>query len=158
MRASRAVRWTMIGLFVAAAGCGDDDSDTTNKQEWVAAADAICVDMNAQLDDIAEPASLEEFEAAQNQVKQVWTQGLADLDDLGLPADDEAAAAEVMEAFDELATVSFEWSDAFIEAGSPAEMTPEVEALFRELEAAAANATRLADAYGLEHCFTDQDQ
>ena len=125
-----------------------------NKDVWIVAADAICADMNTQLEGVAEPASVEEFEVAQSQVEQVWTQGLTDLKDLGLPTGDEAGAAEVVEAFDELVTVSFEWGDAFVEAGMPTELTGEVEALFRELEAAASNATRLAEAYGLDSCFT----
>jgi hypothetical protein len=37
-------------------------------------------------------------------------------------------------------------------------MTPEVETLFRDLEAASENATLKAATYGLEHCFDDQDR
>ena len=84
--------------------------------------------------------------------------GIADLEGLGLPSDDEEAAAEVIDAFDVLVNASFEWSDAFVEAGAIDEMSPEVEALFRELDAASADAARLAGAYGLENCFTDQGQ
>jgi len=51
-----------------------------------------------------------------------------------------------------------EWGDAFVAAGEMEEMSPEVEAVFRELDAASADAVRLAGSYGLEHCFTNQDQ
>lgn len=147
-----------LGFALVAVGCGSDDGDTMSKQEWVAAADAICVDMTEQLEGISEPQTIEEMAAAQSQVEDVWRTGLADLEGLGLPSDDEEAAAEVIDAFVVLVDASFEWSDAFVEAGAIDEMSPEVEALFRELDTASAEATRRAEAYGLENCFTNQDQ
>jgi len=158
MRVRRQFGYVTLGFALVAAGCGSDDSDTMSKQEWIAAADAICVDMNAQLEGISEPQTIEEMAAAQSQVEDVWRTGLADLEGLGLPSDDEEAAAEVIDAFDVLVNASFEWSDAFVEAGAIDEMSPEVEALFREFDAASADAARLAGAYGLENCFTNQDQ
>ena len=158
MRLRRQVGCVTLGFVLVAAGCGSDDGDTMSKQEWVAAAAAICVDMNAQLEGISEPQTIEELAAAQSQVEDVWRTGLADLEGLGLPSDDQEAAAEVIDAFDVLVNASFEWSDAFVEAGELDEMSPEVEALFRELDAASADAARLAGAYGLENCFTNQDQ
>jgi hypothetical protein len=147
-----------LGFALFAAGCGSDDGDTMTRQEWVAAADAICVEMNTQLEGISEPQTIDEIAAAQSQVEDVWRAGLADLKGLALPSDDEEAAAQVIDAFDVLVSASVEWGDAFVAAGEMEEMSPEVEALFRELDAASADAVRLAGSYGLEHCFTNQDQ
>jgi len=166
MRAQRLLGLAALGLVLAPVGCGSDsDSDTMNKQEWIIAADAVCVEMNAQLEGIPEPTTIEEFEAAQRQVEDVWRSGLADLEGLGLPEEDEAAAAEVLDAFDELVNASVEFADAIVQTGfefmvpgTTDEMTPEVETLFRDLEAASENATLKAATYGLEHCFDDQDR
>ena len=81
MRAQRLVGFMAFGLVLASVGCGGD-GDTMDKQEWVLAADAVCVDMNTQLEGISEPKTIEEFAAAQSQIEDVWRSGLADLEDL----------------------------------------------------------------------------
>jgi len=147
-----------VGLVVVTVGCGDD-GETTTTQEWVTAADAICAEMNTQLEPIAEPQTIEEFADATAQVDEVWHNGLDELQALDLPDDNEAAATEVLDAFDQLVDVSLQWSEAFIAAGSMEveDMTPELKTLFGELETASENATRLAEDIGLQQCFTNQE-
>jgi len=144
-----------VGLVVLTVGCGDDGETTT--QEWVTGADAICADMNAQLELISEPQTIEEIADASTQVDEIWRNGLDELQALDLPDGNEAAAENVLDAFDQLIAVSLQWSDAFVAAGSMEDMTPELETLFAELETSTENATQLAEDIGLQQCFTNQE-
>jgi hypothetical protein len=148
-----------VGLAALMIGCGDGDGETTTTQEWVTAADAICAEMNTQLEPISEPQTIEEFADASAQVNEIWRNGLDELQELDLPDGNEAAATEVLDAFDQLVDVSLQWSDAVIAAGSMEveDMTPELETLFVELDASSAKARQLAEIVGLQQCFTNQE-
>jgi hypothetical protein len=152
MTPRRLIRSMTVGLVIVAVGCGNA-GETMTTQDWVTAADAVCADMNAQLEPIPEPQSIDEMADASAQVDEIWRTGLAELRALGLP---DGNAAAVLDAFDELIDVSAQWSGAFIEAGSMADMTPELETLFGELESAHTNAVILAEDIGLQQCFTNQ--
>lgn len=158
MRPRRLIQCTTLGLVVLAVGCGDD-GETTTTQEWLTAADAICAEINTQLEPIPEPQTIEEIAAATAQVDEIWRNGLNELHALDLPDGNEAAPRETLDAFDQLADVSLQWSEAFIAAGSMEveDMTPELKTLFGELETASENATRLAEDIGLQQCFTNQE-
>ena len=119
MRPRRLIQCTTVGLAGLMIGCGDDDGKTTTTEEWVTAADAICAEMNTQLEQIPEPQTIEEFATAHAQVNQIWRNGLDELQELDLPDGNEAATTEVLDAFDQLIDVSLQWSDAFIAAGFP---------------------------------------
>ena len=146
-----------VGLVVLTVGCGDGETTTT--QEWVTAADAICAEMNAQLDPIPEPQTIKEFADASAQVNQIWRNGIDELRELDLPEGNEAAITEALDAFDQLADASLQWSDAFTASGSMEveDMTPELEMLFVELETSSTQATQLAERTGLQQCFTNQE-
>lgn len=152
MTPRRLIRSMTVGLVIVAVGCGNA-GETMTTQDWVTAADAVCADMNAQLEPIPEPQSIDEMADASAQVDEISRTGLAELRALGLP---DGNAAAVLDAFDELIDVSAQWSGAFIEAGSMADMTPELETLFGELESAHTNAVILAEDIGLQQCFTNQ--
>jgi hypothetical protein len=152
MTPRRLIRSMTVGLVIVAVGCGNA-GETMTTQDWVTAADAVCADMNAQLEPIPEPQSIDEMADASAQVDEIWRTGLAELRALGLP---DGNAAAVLDAFDELIDVSAQWSGAFIAAGSMTDMTPELETLFGELESASTNAVLLAEDIGLQQCFTNQ--
>jgi len=159
MRPRRLIQCTTIGLAGLMIGCGDDDGKTTTTEEWVTAADAICAEMNTQLEPIPEPQTIEEFATAHAQVNQIWRNGLDELQEFDLPDGNEAATTEVLDAFDQLIDVSLQWSDALIAAGSieVEDMTPELETLFVELDTSSAKARQLAESVGLQQCFTNQE-
>lgn len=155
MTPRRLIRSMTVGLVIVAVGCGNA-GETMTTQDWVTAADAVCADMNAQLEPIPEPQSIDEMADASAQVDEISRTGLAELRALGLPDGNAAAATAVLDAFDELIDVSAQWSGAFIAAGSMTDMTPELETLFGELESASTNAVLLAEDIGLQQCFTNQ--
>jgi hypothetical protein len=140
-------------LFVAA-GCGDGD-DALTKEEWLASAEAICVGMNAQEDEIPEPQTLEEMAGALERIAEITGEGIDDLKALPAPDGDEENVAGIVAAFEALTAAGVAFGDAVVEAGSLDEMTPEVEAAFRDLEMAQQQAQEAATDYGLTGCFPD---
>jgi hypothetical protein len=150
--------WLMtLGLLLAAGCGGDDDSEGMTKEEWVAAADAICVDMDAELAPIPEPQTPEEIADAGEQAAQITRNGISELRALNPPEGDDVVVSELLDSFDALVDVGAEFTQAAAAAGSLEEMSAEVETLFRELEAANENARQLAEDYGLKQCFANQE-
>ena len=153
IRLGNVLRSAVALTLLVAAGCGEDDALT--KEEWLASAEAICADMSAQENEIAEPQSLEEMAGALDRIAAITDEGIDELKALSAPEGDEEAVAGIVAAFEALATAGVDFGDAVVEAGSLDEMTPEVEVLFRELETAQRQAEETAGAYGLTGCFAD---
>ena len=159
MIGSRSVlRPALVATLLLVAGCGDDgDGETITKQEWLASAEAICADMSAQEDEIAEPQDLEEMADAVDRILEITDEGIDELKALSAPDGDEEAVAGIIESFEGLAAAGAEFIDAVVASGSLDEMTPEVEAAFRDLELAQQQAQETAGEYGLTGCFSDSD-
>ena len=68
-------------LLVATSGCGSDDdgADTLTKQEWIVAADSICVALNEELEPIPEPQSAEEIAETGAEVAEISRTRLSEL-------------------------------------------------------------------------------
>lgn len=151
------VRSALVAAVFVAAGCGGDDAETLTKQEWLASAEAICDQMSAQEDEIPEPETLDEMAVALDQVVEISENGIDELKALSAPDGDEDVVDGIIEAFEALTAAGVAFGDAVAATGSLDEMTPEVEAAFRDLEAAQQQAEETAVAYGLTGCFTDSD-
>jgi hypothetical protein len=150
------VLWSaLVAAVSVVAGCGDDDGETLTKQEWLVSAEAICADMIAQEEEIGEPQTVEEMAAALEQFVEITDEGIDELKALSAPEGDEEVVAGIVEGFEGLAAAGGEFIEAVVASGSLDEMTPEVEAAFRDLEMAQQQAEETAGAYGLTGCFTD---
>ena len=144
-------------MLLFTAGCGDGDHDTLTKEEWITRAEAVCADMIAQEEEIAEPESPEDMAAGADQIAEITRTGIDELETLPAPEGDEDAVAEILAAFDDLADAGVDFLDAVVESGSLEDMSGEVEAAFRDLEAMQRQATEIAEAYGLTGCFPSDE-
>jgi hypothetical protein len=148
------VRSAVVATVFVVAGCGSDDAALT-KQEWLGGAEAICADMIAQEDEIAEPQNVEEMAEALDRFVEITSGGIDELKALSAPDGDEEIVGGIIEAFEGLAAAGSDFVEAVVASGSLDEMTPEVEAAFRDLEMAQQQAQQTAVSYGLTGCFPE---
>lgn len=155
------LRSVVVATLFVVAGCGDDDGggggESVTKEEWLASAEAICADMSAQEDEIPEPQTVEEMADALDRVVEITGEGIDDLKALPAPEGDEEVVDEIVAAFEALNAAGVAFGDAVVEAGSLDEMTPDVEAAFRDLELAQQRAEETATEYGLTGCFAESN-
>jgi hypothetical protein len=142
----------LLVVLLVVAACGDDDAagdEALSKAEWIAAADAICAEDNAELALIPEPQTPEEAAEAGARAIQVQRTGLAEVRALVPPQGDEAVVGEILDSVEAV----LDWSEEFIEAlvaGDDAK----AEELHAEGERLTEEAIRLAEEYGLQECVT----
>jgi hypothetical protein len=159
MTLTRAFRSAVVATLFVVAGCGDDEGgETITKEEWLSSAEAICADMRAQEDEIPEPQTVEEMADALDRVEEISSEGIEELEALSAPEGDEEIVDEIVASFEALTAAGVAFGDAVAEAGSLDEMTPEVEAAFRDLELAQQQAEETAADYGLTGCFADSGE
>ena len=144
----------MITVFaLMAASCGDDNGgEAPTKAEWIAAADAICAENNAELALIPEPQTPEEMGEAGTRAVEIQRAGIAKARALIPPEGDEAAVAEILDA----AEAVIDWGEGFIAAVASGDLAKAAE-LEVEGEGLSEEATRLAKEYGLKECHADED-
>lgn len=138
-----------VGGRATPAACGEQDDaggDVLSKQEWIAAADAICVELNDRLAEIPEPETLEILAATGDEVNQLARDAIGELRALEPSPEEQDDVAELLDAFDALVDAGDEFVGAAADGEPPAE-------LLRTMDAAADTAERLAADYGLEVCL-----
>jgi hypothetical protein len=122
------------------------------REEFVEAADAICLEVDAQLDALPEPETMQELAALTGEAKGAAEVGLARLGDLDIPPGDEAAVAAVFGPLGEQVDL---FDDLGRAAAAEDEMAiNEIVSLGEELDAATHEA---AVAYGFGECGIDDD-
>jgi len=143
----------MVVAFVAAvAACGGDDAggvEAPTKAEWIAAADAICAEDNAELALIPEPQTPEEMGEAGVRATEIQRAGLAEVRALIPPEGDEAAIEEILDAVEAV----IDWGAEFIEAVAAGDEAKAGELLHGEGERLTEEAIQLAKDYGLQECL-----
>jgi hypothetical protein len=143
-----------VTVLLVVAACGGDDAsgdEALSKAEWIAAADAICAEDNAELALIPEPQTPEEAAEAGARVIEIQRTGLAEVRALAPPPGDEGVVGEILDAVEAV----LDWSEEFIEAlaGDDAR----AEALYAEGERLTEEAIRVAEGYGLQECATSEE-
>jgi hypothetical protein len=142
-------------VVVAAAACGGDDAggvEVPTKVEWIAAADAICAEDNAELALIPEPQTPEEMGEAGVRATEIQRTGLAEVRALARPEGDEAAIEEILDAVEAVLDWGAEFTEAFA-AGDEAKAGE----LHAEGERLTEEAIRLAKDYGLQECLEPEE-
>jgi hypothetical protein len=147
----------MLVPTVLVTGCGSDHgSDALTTQEWIVAANAICVDVKADEAAIPTPQSLEEFTVASDQFIELDQRAVAELEALGLPEGDDADAADaVVKAFDEFSAAREGVVNAVVEGGSLDQLTSEAQALANDFQTALENLNQLTQDFGLTECLVE---
>lgn len=149
------MRAILIGLATSAAlavatGCGGDGGERLSREELVSQADAICAEYEAELDELAEPESLADFERLVEDAKPIVENGIEGLRGLEPPEDLEdeydewlARNEENVETIDDLQAAVAERDEQRIQE------------IVQELDANEQEADELAAEIGLEDCASD---
>lgn len=135
--------------LAVAAGCAGED-DRLSREELVSEADAICVEHEGRLDELAEPESLADFERLVQDAKPIVEEGTEELRRLEPPEELESEYEEWMsrneanlDLIDDLATAVAERDEQRIEE------------VVQELGRNEEEADELAAAIGLEACASE---
>jgi hypothetical protein len=154
MTSPSVIAMTMVSALLVTS-CASD-SDALSTQEWIEAANAICVDVKADENAIPTPQTIEELTTASDQIIELDQQAVAELKDLGLPGGDDAAKADaIVEAFDDFSAAREEVLNAVIAGGSIDELTPEAETLANAFQTALENVNQLTQDFGLSDCLVE---
>ncbi len=142
---------SIVAVFVMmAAACGGDEAGggaAPTQQEWIAAADAICTELNEKLALIREPQTPEETGESGARAVEIYRTGLTELRALTPPEGDEAAVDEILDAFE----AAVDWAEEFTEAFAAGDEAKATE-LYAEGERLDEESRRLAESYGLQEC------
>lgn len=143
----------MVMVALLAGSCGDDDDTVAlARAEWVAAANASCVDMYEELSTIPEPESTEEIAESGGQSIRIKRAMVDRIRRLTPSPGEEAAVTELLAAFDAVVDTNEALIDAMVAAGEEGSEESET---FAELDRAYATARQLAFDYGLDECFRE---
>ena len=138
---------SVLGLMLAAAGCGGGGGERLTKAEFATQANAICNDFNEELEGLGEPKSLEELAELADKAIPIFEAGLGDLRDLNPPEEIEAAVDEWLDTGDEALERSKRLRDA-AKDGDEAE----VRRIGQEVSEAEPKSDALARAVGATTC------
>ena len=140
-RPARLVSVLFLLLVPVAAACGGGGP---SRDDFLDAANAVCVDSNEETEDIDPPESLEDAIAYADDAKEVVADRVLDLDEVEVSGDDEEAFTEYLDSLEEE-------RDALIElAGADAE--DGLEALIGEVKDLEDENRELADDLDLDDC------
>ncbi|MCC6224409.1 MAG: hypothetical protein IT201_13085 [Thermoleophilia bacterium] len=148
-RAAAAV--AALALAGVAAGCGGGGGgDRLSKEEFIAQADAICKQANADIDALGEPTSLEEIVTLAASAIKIQEESLAELRALKPPEEDEATLNEAYDLVEQQVEVGKK-----VQAAAEAGDMETIEALIAENEPLDEQADQIALDYGLTECGND---
>lgn len=133
-----------------AAACGGGDGERLTKDQYIDAADAICVGVNERLDALGEPGTLEEVVALAEDAIAIQEEALNRLRALRPP---EADVATLNGAYD-LLDQQVELGNELAEAARVGD-TDRITELVGELQGVDDQADEIARDYGLQECGTD---
>ncbi len=148
------MRAIFIGLvsstaLAVATGCGGD-GDRLSREELVSQADAICAEYEAELEGLAEPESLADFERLVRDAKPIVENGIESLRGLEPPE-------ELEDDYDEWISRNEENLDVIdeLEAAVAEQDEQHIQEVVQELGQNEQEADELATEIGLEDCATD---
>lgn len=139
----------LCGAAALAAGCGGGGG-SLSREELAAQADAICAKAEEELDQLAEPQSIEDVEQLAEEAKPIVEDGVEQLDELQPPEDLEDEYDRWIELNRENVDVLDELRGAAAEGDQERVQQAVQEAGEKEQEA-----DRLAREIGLEQCAND---
>ncbi len=126
------------------AGCGG--GDRLSKEEYIAAADAVCAEANASIDALAEPTeeTLDEYLAKAEEISRAQ---LDKLRALKPPADDEATLNRAYDLVEQQIALAVGASEAL-----KSQDQAEIDRISAEIDKLNAEADKIANDYGLKEC------
>ena len=149
------MRAILIGLVTStalavAAGCGGDGGDRLSREELVSEADAICAEYEAELEGLAEPESLEDFQRLVQDAKPIVEDGIESLRGLEPPEDLE-------DEYDEWIARNEENVDAIdeLQAAVAEQDQQRIQEIVQQLDQNEQEADELAAEIGLQDCASD---
>ncbi|HYY76887.1 MAG TPA: hypothetical protein VE644_11260 [Gaiellaceae bacterium] len=153
------MRAILIGLVASAAlavaaGCGGDGGDRLSREELVSEADAICAEYEAELEaaleGLAEPESLEDFQRLVQDAKPIVENGIESLRGLEPPEDLE-------DEYDEWIARNEENVDAIdeLQAAVAEQDQQRIQEIVQRLDQNEQEADELAAEIGLQDCASD---
>jgi hypothetical protein len=137
-------------VVVAACGGGDSGGERLTKQEYIDAADAICGDVNEQLDALGEPGSFEDVARLAEDAVAIQRDALQRLRALNPPEGDEATLNQAYDLLDQQS----ELGDQMVEAAND-EDEARITEIIGQLQGLDEQADQIARNYGLQECGTD---
>jgi hypothetical protein len=148
------MRAILIGLVAStalavAAGCGGD-GDRLTREELVSEADAICADYEGELEGLAEPETLADFERLVQDAKPIVENGIESLRALDPPED-------LDDEFEEWISRNEENVDAIEDLQEAVADRDEqrIQEIVRQVDENEQEADELAAEIGLEDCASD---
>jgi hypothetical protein len=148
------MRAILIGLVAStalavAAGCGGD-GDRLTREELVSEADAICADYEGELEGLAEPETLADFERLVQDAKPIVENGIESLRALDPPED-------LDDEFEEWISRNEENVDAIEDLQEAVADRDEqrIQEIVRQIDENEQEADELAAEIGLEDCASD---
>lgn len=128
------------------AGCGGGGGDRLSKEEYIAAADAICAEANASIDALAEPTE-ETFDEYIAKAEEISREQLDKLRALKPPADDEATLNRAYDLVEQQIALAVGASEAL-----KSQDQAEIDRISAEIDTLNAEADKIANDYGLKEC------
>jgi hypothetical protein len=137
----------LITLALILAGCGGGGGDDRlSKEEFIAAADAICTEANDRIDALGEP-TLENVSEYVTEAEAISREQLASLRALRPPAEDEATLNGAYDLIEQQIDLAVEGVEALTSGDQAA--FEEIDAQITSIEA---EADQIARDYGLQEC------
>jgi hypothetical protein len=142
----------LAAAVAVAAGCGagEEGDGRLTKEEFIAAADAICKEANAKLDALGTPTTLEQIAKFAGDAITIQEEALADLKALKPPAADEATINEAYALLDQQLELGRQ-----IEAAAKEGDQAKIQELVGEVQPIDSQADQIAQDYGLKECGND---
>ena len=149
------MRAILIGLaasiaLAAGAGCGGGDGDRLTREELVSQADAVCAEYEGELEALAEPESLADFERLVQDAKPIVENGIESLRALEPPEDLEEEFDEWISRNEENVGAIEDLQEAVADRDAQ-----RIQELVRQIGENEQAADELAAEIGLEDCASD---
>jgi hypothetical protein len=136
-------------ICLAAAGCGGG-GDGLTREELIEEADATCAEFDQQIEDVAEPESLDDIERYIQEIRPIVEEGTDELDELEPPEELEDEYNDWIEA----TRSGVEQFDELEEAAASGD-EQRIQEVFEGVGAGGEEADRLAEELGFEECGGD---
>lgn len=141
----------LFGLLATLAACGGDSAQQA-KAEFIAAADELCRQAEAEIEQVDDPGSEADLPDALGAARSIYAGLKSDLDDLDDPDEGAGEARDIIDSLDDLLAAL----DDAIEAAGDRDGEA-LEEAFDAAEAVAADVDPRARAFGFEECGVDDD-
>ena len=140
----------VVSAALVAAACGGDGGDRLSREELVSEADTICAEYEGELDRLAAPESIEDFQRLVQDARPIVEGGIEELRALEPPE-------ELEEQYEEWISRNEENLDAIdeLEAAVTERDEQRVQEVIQELDRNEREADELAADIGLDDCASD---